>query len=108
MDGAASVWGVPQLPTDAGAWEDLLTLHLGFCGGTCGTDALPGGAMVEDSTEQVSQHEPEQPPGAGFSLQAKEKGPEFVLLLLISVCAAHAEYEVCWTNALLVNKELNS
>lgn len=74
MDGAASVRGVPQLPTDAGAWEDPLTLHLGFCGGTCGTDALPCGAMVEDSTEQVSQHEPEQPPGAGFSLQAKGEG----------------------------------
>lgn len=51
--------------------------------------------MVEGPTERVSQHKPEQPPHAGFSLQAQGEGSRICTLLLISVCAAHAEFEVC-------------
>lgn len=54
----------------------------------------PCRAMVEGPAKQVSQHEPEQPPCASVSLRAKGEGSRICTLFFISVCAAHAEFEV--------------
>lgn len=110
-DGAASVRGVLQLPTGAAAQGDPLALPgisvVAYGAPQGRIRASPCRAMVEGPAKQVSRHEPEQPPLAGVSLRAKGEGSRICSLFFISVCAAHAEFEASWTNALPVNKELN-